>query len=382
MGGNSFGTLFKVTTFGESHGPGVGCVVDGCPAGLTLSTEEIKRDLVRRRPGGGGTVSSRREEDEPEILSGVFEGKTLGTPIAILVRNRDPHPGDYDNLKDVYRPGHADWPWEAKYGFRDHRGGGRSSARETVGRVAAGAIARAFLASRNIEIRAWTSQAAGVDSPAPDSPGFDWNEIENNPLRMPDKTIAEEALKKIESLKAEGDSAGCAITCVARNLPPGLGEPVFDKLDARIAAAMLSLGAAKAIEFGEGFDVSKGRGSELNDSPVPPEAKDASNQRANDPRFVDLPPGVPPASFQTNNAGGVLGGLSTGAELRFTVAFKPVSSIMKPQKTINRRGEKTELIVHGRHDVCVAPRAAPVVEAMCALVLADFILLQRGAKIF
>ena len=367
MAGNSFGTLFAVTTFGESHGPGVGCVVDGCPAGLCLSVEDIKRDLARRRPGGGGASSSRLEDDEPEILSGVFEGKTLGTPIAILIRNKNPLPGDYDNLKDVYRPGHADWTWEAKYGFRDHRGGGRASARETAGRVAAGAVARVFLLSLGIEIRAWTAQAAGIDAPRPENAGsgnavsgsdvpcssgaFDWDEIENNPLRMPNKAVAEAAMEKIESLKAEGDSAGCTVSCVARNLPPGLGEPVFDKLDARLAAAMLSLGAAKAIEFGAGFAASKGRGSKLNDSPVSP------------------------GTWKTNNSGGVLGGISTGAELFFTVAFKPVPSIAKSQETINRLGEKTEIVIQGRHDACVAPRVVPVVEAMTALVLADFVLL-------
>ena len=365
MAGNSFGRLFRVTTFGESHGAGLGCVVDGCPAGVSLSAEDIRRELARRRPGGGGASTSRGERDEPEILSGVFEGKTLGTPIAVLVRNENQRSGDYDNLKDIYRPGHADWPWEAKYGFRDHRGGGRTSGRETIGRVAAGAIARAFLASGGIEIRSWTSSAAGVDAPLPNESSaggenagsFDWDEIENNSLRMPDKAAAALAMEKIESLKAQGDSAGCTVSCIARNLPPGLGEPVFDKLDARIAGAMLSIGAAKAIEFGAGFAVSKGAGSELNDALVSD--------------------GV----WKTNNSGGVLGGISTGAELFFSVAFKPVPSIGKSQETINRRGEKTELTIKGRHDVCIATRAAPVVEAMTALVLADFILLQRNARV-
>ena len=365
MGGNSFGILFKVTTFGESHGPALGCVVDGCPAGLALSAEDIEKELARRRPGqitgGNGPESGRAEKDKPEILSGVYGGKTLGTPIAILVRNDDQRPADYDNLKDIYRPGHADWPWEAKYGFRDHRGGGRASGRETVGRVAAGAVAKVFLAASGIEICAWTSSAAGIDARRPDEEGaaFGRDEIESSPLRMPDKNAAA-ALKKIEELAAKGDSAGCTVSCIVRNLPPGLGEPVFDKLDARIAAAMLSLGAAKAIEFGAGFAVSRGTGSELNDTPVPAEASGMS--------------------YRTNNAGGVLGGIPTGAELRFTVAFKPVSSISRAQETINRRGEKTELLIHGRHDVCVAPRAVPVVEAMAALVLADFILLQRSAR--
>jgi len=365
MAGNSFGILFRVTTFGESHGPGVGCVVDGCPAGLSLSTEDISHELVRRRPGNGEASSSRSESDEPEILSGVFEGKTLGTPIAVLVRNKNQRSGEYENLKDIYRPGHADWPWEAKYGFRDHRGGGRTSGRETIGRVAAGAIARVFLASRSVEIRAWTSSAAGVDAPSHDGKrageentgAFDWNEIENNPLRMPNKAAALKAMEKIENLKEKGDSSGCTVSCIARNLPPGLGEPVFDKLDVRIAGAMLSIGAAKAIEFGAGFAAGKGTGSELNDSLTAP--------------------GI----WKTNNSGGVLGGLSTGAELFFTVAFKPVPSIGKAQTTINRQGEKTELVIKGRHDVCIAPRVVPVVEAMTALVLADLILLERSARV-
>ena len=373
MGGNSFGTLFKVTTFGESHGPGMGCVVDGCPAGLPLSIESIRRDLSRRRPGGAGAgVSDRGEDDEPEILSGVYEGKTLGTPIAILVRNNNQRPEDYDNLKDLYRPGHADWPWEAKYGFRDHRGGGRASARETIGRVAAGAIAKVFLGTYGIEIMAWTSSAAGVD--VPDLPFINREEIESNPLRMPDRAAASLAMERIESLKSLGDSAGCSVSCVAGNLPPGLGEPVFDKLDARLAAAMLSLGAARAIEFGAGFRAAAGTGSALNDAPVPA-SRDIT------PHTPQLPEGVPPVSWKTNNAGGVLGGLSTGADLRFTVTFKPVSSITRPQETVNRRGEKAELLIKGRHDVCVAPRAVPVVEAMCALVLADFILMQKSARI-
>ena len=407
MGGNSFGTIFTVTTFGESHDKGVGCVVDGCPAGLELSLEDIKKDLARRKPGGGDVtslydvtslndvVSKRREDDEPEILSGIYEGKTLGTPIAILIRNKDQRPKDYDSLKDVYRPGHADWVWEAKYGIRDHRGGGRASARETVGRVAAGAIAKVLLASYGIEIKAWTSQAAGIDSPnfgAPnfsspkiDAPSdtldatnssdssnntFDWYEIEQNPLRMPNKAASAKAMSEIEKLKSQGDSAGCTVTCIARNLPPGLGEPVFQKLDAHIAAAMLSIGAAKGIEFGTGFAVSKLHGSQANDKPIP--CKDFPSV---------LPPGIPAVTFESNNAGGVLGGISTGSDLIFTVAFKPVPSIPQTQETVSRNGEKTEIQIAGRHDVCIAPRVIPVVEAMCALVLADFILMQRSARV-
>ena len=364
MRGNSFGVLFRVVSFGESHGPGLGCVVDGCPAGLNLSIEDIRGELSRRRPGiePNAAASSRGEADEPEILSGVFEGKTLGTPIAILVRNKDQHSDDYDNLKDLYRPGHADLPWEAKYGVRDHRGGGRSSGRETLSRVAAGAIAKVFLKTLGIEIHAWTSQAAGIEAGAKtpggeDPAGFNWDEIENDPLRMPDRAASARATEKIEKLKAQGDSAGCEVSCIIRNLPPGLGEPVFDKLDARIASAMLSLGAAKAIEFGAGFAASAGTGSELNDSPAAP------------------------GQWKTNNSGGVLGGLSNGADIRFTVAFKPIPSIGKVQETINRRGEKTQVIIKGRHDACVAPRVIPVVEAMAALVLADFVLLGRSARV-
>ncbi|MDR1566657.1 MAG: chorismate synthase [Treponema sp.] len=382
MGGSVFGTLFKAITFGESHGPGLGCVIDGCPAGLPLREEDISRDLRRRRPGAGGPSTSRVEEDKPEILSGVYEGRTLGTPIAILVRNTNQRSGDYDNLRDLYRPGHADWPWEAKYGIRDHRGGGRSSARETLGRVAAGAVARVFLASWDIEIRAWTSAAAGVEAPllpvpgsqaAAEDPVFDWDEIERNPLRMPGKAAAAKALKVIEKIAAQGDSAGCEISCLVLNLPPGLGEPVFDKLDARIAGAMLSLGAAKGIEFGVGFAAALGRGSKLNDHLAPAGTPPEWAAR--------LPSGVPSGAWKSNNAGGVLGGLSTGQDLCFTVPFKPVSSIMKKQETINRRGEKEELAIQGRHDACIAPRVVPVVEAMTALVLADMVLLDRCSRV-
>ncbi|MDR2746868.1 MAG: chorismate synthase, partial [Treponema sp.] len=270
MSGSSFGRLFRVSTFGESHGPALGCVIDGCPAGLPLDTEDIAAELRRRRPGAGGPSSTRNEADEPEILSGVFEGKTLGTPIAIMVRNTGQHSADYEELRDLYRPGHADWTWEAKYGIRDHRGGGRSSARETLGRVAAGAVAKRFLAVQGIVIRAWTSAAAGIRAPDIRSvmeENFNWDEIEGNPLRMPGKKEAEEALAVIETLRREGDSAGCEVSCAAWGLPPGLGEPVFDKLDARLAQAMLSLGAARGIEFGSGFAAAASRGSVQNDEP-------------------------------------------------------------------------------------------------------------------
>jgi chorismate synthase len=371
MAGNSTGTVFAVTTFGESHGPALGCVVDGCPAGIPLDAEVIGRELRRRRPGGGGPSTIRSEADEPEILSGVFEGKTLGSPIAILVRNTGQRSTDYGPLKDTYRPGHADWTWEAKYGFRDHRGGGRSSARETLGRVAAGAVAKAFLAEQHISISAWTSAAAGIDAPPFDSPDFDFDEVERNPLRLPNRLRAEQALAEIDRLRSLGDSAGGTVSCRVAGLPPGLGEPVFDKLDARLAAAMLSLGAAKGIEFGAGFKAAWSRGSTNNDTPVPRLPGGA-------PRV--LPPGVPDLDFAANNAGGVLGGLSTGAPLEFTVAFKPVPSISLNQKTTDRSGTVRDLVIAGRHDVCVCPRAVPVVEAMTAIVLADLILLGRLSR--
>jgi chorismate synthase len=367
MGGNVFGKVFTVTTFGESHGPAIGCVVDGCPAGLPLDLEDIRRDLRRRRPGGGGASTTRAEADEPEILSGVFQGKTLGTPIAIIIRNTSQHSADYDELAEVYRPGHADWTWEAKYGFRDHRGGGRSSARETAGRVAAGAVARAFLGRYGIEIRAWTQAAAGLEAPRPGEPGFDLEEAEKNPLRIPHRETAEQAMEKIGRLRAEGDSAGGIVSCAVQGLPPGLGEPVFGKLDARLAEAMLSLGAAKGIEFGAGFAAARGLGSELNDQPITASPV---------PGTWELPPGIPALRFAGNHAGGVLGGISTGMSLEFQVAFKPVPSISRPQKTVDRRGAVRELAIRGRHDVCLVPRAVPVVEAMTALVLADLLLLH------
>jgi chorismate synthase len=369
MAGNTFGTLFTVSTFGESHGKALGCVVDGCPAGLSLDTGDIVRDLMRRRPGGKGPAASkRREDDEPEILSGVFEGKTLGTPIAVIIRNTDQRSADYDKLKDLYRPGHADWTWEAKYGVRDHRGGGRSSGRETAARVAAGAIARVFLASFGISIQGWVSSIAGIDIPGPGKKGFDINETEKNPFRVPGKECVKKINDALEALKKEGDSAGGMVSCSVTGLPAGLGEPVFGKLDALIAGAMLSIGAAKGVEFGAGFSAASMKGSENNDTPFL-----ADGDRT-------LPAGVPSLSFRTNNAGGVLGGISSGEPLLFTVAFKPTSSISRRQKTAGKEGAG-DLVLEGRHDVCIAPRAVPVVEAMTAIVLADLLLMQRCSRV-
>jgi chorismate synthase len=375
MSGNTFGTLFTVTTFGESHGPACGAVVDGCPAGLSLSLEDISRELRRRRPGAGGASTTRSEGDEPEILSGVFEGRTLGTPIAILVRNTSGRPADYEELRDLYRPGHADWTWEAKYGLRDHRGGGRSSGRETLGRVAAGAVAKVFLGEYGIDIRAWTSAAAGIEVPGPEDRDFDLAEAEANPLRVPHREGAKKIAEKIEALRREGDSAGGVVACRVTGVPPGLGEPVFGKLDARLAEAMLSLGAAKAVEFGAGFRAAHGRGSALNDRPVPPPERGTIPPGS--PRRPVLPPGVPALAYAANNAGGVLGGISTGMPLEFKISFKPVPSISQKQETLDRDGKIRELIIRGRHDICVVPRAVPVVEAMTALVLADLLLLNR-----
>jgi chorismate synthase len=369
MGGSSFGAVFTVTTFGESHGPALGCIVDGCPAGVPLSVEDIRRELARRRPGRGGSATTRPEPDEPEILSGIFAGKTLGSPIAVMVRNTAQRSEDYEKLKDVYRPGHADWVWEAKYGFRDHRGGGRSSGRETLGRVAAGAVAKALLAVFGITVRAWTSSAAGIRAPGPGESGFDLDEAERSPLRVPCRETAECILKKLEELRAEGDSAGGIVSCMVTGLPPGLGDPVFGKLDARLASAVLSIGAVKGIEFGAGFAAAASLGSRQNDGPAPHDGKAA------------LPSGVPNIRYKTNNAGGILGGISTGMPLEFSAAFKPVPSIAINQKTVDRAGNIRDLVIQGRHDVCVCPRAVPVVEAMTALVLADLLILNRGGRI-
>jgi chorismate synthase len=302
-----------------------------------------------------------------------LEGKTLGTPIAIVIRNTNQRSSDYEradpgslSLKELYRPGHADWTWEAKYGFRDHRGGGRSSGRETAGRVAAGAVAKALLAQFGISIRGWSASIAGIEVP-PD--GFDLREAEKNPLRVPHREGAKRIREKLERLRDEGDSAGGIAACRAEGLPPGMGEPVFDKLQARLGEAILSIGGVKGIEFGAGFRAAGSRGSLNNDRPLLRE------------RPFTLPRGVPSLAWETNNAGGVLGGLSTGEPVEFRAAFKPVSSIAKPQKTIGRDGKVWDLAIEGRHDVCIVPRAVPVVEAMTALVLADLLLLSRLSRL-
>jgi chorismate synthase len=352
---NTFGVLFKVTTFGESHGQAMGCVIDGCPAGLDISVDEIEKELSRRRPSS--YYGSRDEKDLPQILSGVFNGKTLASPIAIVVRNTNQESRDYDEIKDIYRPGHADFTWEAKYGIRDHRGGGRSSGRETLCRVAAAAIAKKFLLSYGITVRAWTSSVAGLAQPSLEEDGFDFDEIERNPLRVPSNRGAAQAMAKIEELRSEGDSAGGIVSCLVTGVPPGIGEPVFDKLDARLAAAVLSIGACKGVEFGAGFAAAAMKGSENNDAPSPD------------------------GKFASNNCGGILGGISSGQDIFFRAAFKPTPSIAKKQKVRDRQGNIKEIEIMGRHDICIVPRAVPVVEAMTALVLADLMLLSRSSKV-
>ena len=365
MSGNTFGHIFRVTTFGESHGAALGCVIDGCPAGVKIDRDFIQSALNRRRPGAWGeqglnaSVTARKEADEVEILSGVFEGLSTGTPISLLIRNTSQHSGDYSNIKDTFRPGHADFTYDEKYGFRDYRGGGRSSGRETAARVAAGAVAASFTSLSGIKVTAYTIEAAGIKAEK-----RDFSQIEKNPLRAPDNEAALKMNEAIEKLRSQGDSAGGIIECVVEGCPAGLGEPVFDKLDALLAHAMLSIGAVKGIEFGDGFEAARSTGSSNNDS------MHAENGRP---------------FFDTNHAGGILGGISNGNKIIFRLAVKPVPSIFVPQKTVQKSGdgnvEDFQLQIQGRHDVCLCPRIVPVVEAMTQLVLADLLLQNRTSKV-
>jgi len=357
---NTFGEIFRVTTFGESHGGAVGAVVDGCPPGLALSTADLQPDLDRRRPGQSEITTQRREEDVIHILSGVFEGQTTGTPILLLAHNRDARPEDYEHLKDVYRPSHADFTYEAKYGIRDWRGGGRSSARETLARVAAGAIARKLLGERlGVEIVAYVEAVGGVRA-AIDTATVSVGDVEANMMRCPDAQVAAEMVALVKRLRDEGDSCGGVVGCVVRGMPVGLGEPVFDKLPALLGHALLSINAVKGFEIGSGFAGSAMRGSEHNDA------------------FEMGSDGLPRPV--TNRAGGSLGGISSGADLTFRVAFKPTATIARVQQTVTRDGEATTLAAAGRHDPCVVPRAVPIVEAMTALVLIDLHLRQAGRQ--
>lgn len=358
---SSIGELFRITTFGESHGGGVGVVVDGCPPRLALDAAAIQRDLDRRRPGQSRLTTQRSEADAVEILSGLYDGRTTGTPIAMVVRNTDARPEAYDHLADVYRPSHADWTYDAKYGFRDHRGGGRASARETIGRVAAGAVARALLeAVAGVEVLAWVSQVHGIDAGV-DAGTVDLAAVEANDVRCPDAAAAEKMVAAIEAARRDGDSLGGVVTCVARHVPAGLGEPVFDRLEADLAKAMLSLPAAKGFESGSGFAGTRMTGREHNDP------------------FTAGSGGRPTTS--TNHSGGVQGGISNGEDVLVRVAFKPTATIASPQQTVTRAGEAVTLEAKGRHDPCVLPRAVPMVEAMALLVLADHWLRQHALDV-
>jgi chorismate synthase len=350
--GNTFGKLFTVSTWGESHGAAVGVVIDGCPPKLPLAEPDIQADLDRRRPGQSDLVSPRKEKDEVEILSGVFEGRTTGAPISMLVRNSDARPGAYDEMREKFRPSHADFTYQAKYGIRDHRGGGRSSARETIGRVASGAVARRILAlAGSVEIRAYVTRIHDVELPSGGAEAFPTlAQVDATPVRCPDPATAAAMIQRIEEVRSQGDSVGGVIRCRVRGLPAGLGEPVFDRLEADLAKAMLSLPATKGFEIGSGFAGTLLRGSEHNDA------------------FVPKPGRVGTA---TNRSGGIQGGISNGEEVFFNVAFKPVATIMRPQQTVDMGGSPTELVGRGRHDPCVVMRAVPIVEAMAALVLVD-----------
>jgi chorismate synthase len=349
---NTFGKLFTISTWGESHGAAVGVVIDGCPPRLPLGEADIQPDLDRRRPGQSDIVSPRKEQDRVEILSGVFEGRTTGAPISMLVRNSDARPGAYDEMKDKYRPSHADFTYQSKYGIRDHRGGGRSSARETIGRVAAGAVARKILSlAASVEIRAYVTRVHDIAMPPGAPAAFpSLAEVEASPVRCPDPATAAAMVKRIEEVRSQGDSVGGVIHCRIRGVPAGLGEPVFDRLEADLAKAMLSLPATKGFEVGSGFAGTFLKGSEHNDAYVPKKG------------------GIGTA---TNRSGGIQGGISDGEEIFFSVGFKPVATIMRPQVTVDTAGKVAELVGRGRHDPCVLPRGVPIVEAMAALVLID-----------
>jgi len=349
MSGNTTGKLFNVTTFGESHGVAMGCIIDGCPPGMELSEQDIQIYLDKRKPGSSKFTTQRKEEDKVEILSGTFEGKTTGTPIGLLIKNKDQRSKDYDKLKDVFRPSHADYSYIQKYGIRDHRGGGRASARETTMRVASGSVARKYLKETSgIEITGYLSQIGSLKVEE-----IDLNEIDNNPFFCPDKNMTPKIEKLIDKLREEGDSIGAKITVSVTNLPPGLGEPVFDKLDAEIAKALMGINAVKGVEIGLGFSVIETKGSESRDE-------------------------MSPAGFKSNFSGGTSGGISTGQDLIASIALKPTSSISKEGETVDKDGKAAKIKVTGRHDPCVGIRATPIAESMVALVLIDHLLRNRG----
>jgi len=349
MSGNSFGKLFVVTTFGESHGPAIGGIVDGCPPGLALAAADLQVDLDRRRPGRSRHTTQRRESDQVRILSGVFEGRTTGTPIGLTIYNQDQRSKDYSEIATKFRPGHADYSYEMKYGVRDYRGGGRSSARETAIRVAAGGIAKKYLRDRlGIRVRGYLSQLGPIRPT-----GLDWEQVEKNPFFCPDASVVPALEAYIDALRKEGDSIGAQVTVVADGVPAGFGEPVFDRLDADIAHALMSINAVKGVEIGAGFACVTQKGTEHRDE-------------------------ITPNGFLSNNAGGVLGGISSGQDIVARIALKPTSSLRLPGRTIDRSGTATEIITTGRHDPCVGIRATPIAESMLAIVIMDHLLRHRG----
>lgn len=360
MAGNSFGEIFRITTFGESHGKAIGVVIDGCPAGLEIDLDFIQQELDRRKPGQSAITTQRKESDTFEILSGIFEGRTLGSPIAITIKNEDAKSDDYSHLKDVYRPSHADFTYETKYGIRDYRGGGRASARETAARVIAGAIAKQLLKTIGIEIAAYVSSVGKIQLEK-NYQQLDLTKTESNIVRCPDEKTANRMIKLIQETKEKGDTVGGIISCVIKNTPVGLGEPVFDKLHADLAKAMLSINAVHGFEYGSGFAGTKMNGSEHNDV----------FEKSTDDKIIT----------QSNNSGGIQGGISNGMDIYFNVAFKPVATIMQTQSTIDKEGNEIEIKGKGRHDPCVVPRAVPIVEAMAALVLADHLLRNKVSKL-
>lgn len=354
MAGNSFGTLFKLTTFGESHGSAIGGVIDGCPAGLKIDFNSLKKDMVRRMPGQSKITTSRKEPDAVQFLSGIFEGITTGTPLAFIIENTNQKSKDYSHIKDVYRPSHADYTFEKKFGHRDYRGGGRASARETACRVVAGAIAKQLI--KDIKITAFVSSVGNININKPYQ-DLDFNKIEATIVRCPDLHVADKMIQKIEEVKKTGDTLGGTIMCVLQNVPVGLGEPVFEKLHAQLGKAMLSINAVKGFEYGAGFCATSMKGSEHND---------LFNEDG---------------TTQTNLSGGIQGGISNGMDIYFRVAFKPVATLIQQQQALNSEGNLVQMKGKGRHDPCVVPRAVPIVEAMAALVLADFALINKTNKI-
>jgi chorismate synthase len=352
---NTFGTIFRLTSFGESHGEAIGGVIDGCPANVLLDMNFIQNELNRRKPGQSELTTSRKEDDQVEFLSGIYEGKTTGTPIGFIVRNSNQHSSDYDNLKDVFRPSHADYTYQSKYGHRDHRGGGRSSARETISRVVAGAIAKQVLKQQGINITAYSTQMGSICVEKPYTE-LDFNNIEKTPVRCPDLEKAEQMIDLIKEIKSQGDTIGGVITCVCKGVPVGLGNPVFGRLSAALSAAMMSINAAKGFDYGIGFDDIHRKGSEVNDL------------------FYKKTNGE--IGTKTNYSGGIQGGISNGEDIYFRVAFKPVATILQEQPVINKKGDEILLQVKGRHDPCVLPRAVPIVEAMAAITILDYYLLS------